>query len=164
MLIAPSKVPGLNGNPCPRSCRHRSPSTSLSLATSNMDSLMSKPYSKLQKQPLLLAVMCMATGAGQQCFGSTLCMSSRQSQAIHAQVLAKKQLELLICTCCWQVLYRTLTTHVWPCLVRLSPLSPEPQPKSSSSLGTSSWGSANSSSARSVRVSCSFDHLTSLDA
>ena len=47
MLIAPSKVPGRNGSPCPRSCKHRSPSTSLSLATSSIDSLISRPYSML---------------------------------------------------------------------------------------------------------------------
>ena len=48
MLIAPSKVPGLSGSPCPRSCKHRSPSTSLSLATSSIDWLISRPYSNLQ--------------------------------------------------------------------------------------------------------------------
>lgn len=33
-LMAPSKVPGLNPNPCPISCRNKSPSTSRSSATS----------------------------------------------------------------------------------------------------------------------------------
>ena len=33
-LIAPSKLPGLKPNPCPISCKNRSPSTSRSSATS----------------------------------------------------------------------------------------------------------------------------------
>ncbi len=35
-LIAPSNVPGRKPNPCPISCRNRSPSTSLSSATSTL--------------------------------------------------------------------------------------------------------------------------------
>ena len=34
-LIAPSKLPGRKPNPCPMSCRNKSPSTSLSKATSS---------------------------------------------------------------------------------------------------------------------------------
>ena len=33
-LMAPSKLPGLKPNPCPISCKNRSPSTSRSSATS----------------------------------------------------------------------------------------------------------------------------------
>ena len=43
MEIAPSKVPDRKGSPCPKSPTHRSPSTSLSMATSSMASLMSMP-------------------------------------------------------------------------------------------------------------------------
>ena len=43
MEIAPSKVPDRKGKPCPKSPTHRSPSTSLSKATSSIASLMSMP-------------------------------------------------------------------------------------------------------------------------
>ena len=43
MEIAPSKVPERKGRPCPKSLTHRSPSTSLSKATSSMASLISMP-------------------------------------------------------------------------------------------------------------------------
>jgi hypothetical protein len=43
MLIAASKLPGLNASPCPASARSISPSTSFSRATANIDALMSSP-------------------------------------------------------------------------------------------------------------------------
>ena len=46
-----------------------------------------------------------------------------------------------------------LTTHLWPASARACPESPEPQPKSRSSLGVLSSGKANNSSALCVRVS-----------
>lgn len=154
--MAPSKVPVRKGSPCPRSPTQRSPSTSLSSATSSMASLMSMPCTSAletsQHVTMLTAQVSQTMRHSCAQFEGVLCIvgrvrllaiqASRALQGMRtAQALCRRQ--------------RARTTQVWPCSVRAAPLRPEPQPRSSSSLDWPSSGSARSSRARSVSWACS---------